>query len=223
MSPDVPDLIRAKYVSDYLNAGLLGVEVRSEGKEFGSLEMMIDGSGSMQGDWEVYAKAIAIGLAKVLNRDALNNREYILNTFGSGKQDGFYTVKSTDDWKEHFKWAELMFGGGTDFDYALIRAMKDIKDMPYGTDLAFITDGQCDVSERVKDAWRKFKEETGARLLYIDISGYNNPELKKLSDMYMRVEVRGGNIDIVADDIAAKLAENMETSRLNRMNVESDT
>lgn len=223
MSPDVPKLIHVKYVTDFLGAGLLGVEVRSEGKEFGSLYMMVDGSGSMDGDLEVYAKAIALGLAKALNRDSLNNREYTLTTFGDGNNEGYFTVKSTEDWKAHFNWARLMQGGGTDFDSAIIKAINDIKDMPEGTDLAFITDGQCRLSDRVIREWKEFKEETGTRLLYVDVSGYENDTLKRLADMYLRVSVRDGNMSIIADDIASKLAENMESSRLNRMNVESDT
>lgn len=222
MSPDIPPAIHALYASDFIGAGLLGVEVRSEGKEFGSLHMEVDGSGSMSGDTEIYAKAIALGLAKALNRDSLNNREYVLSTFSSGG-DRFFTVKSDEDWKAHFEWASKMQGGGTDFDYAFRHAMKSIKDMPEGTDLVFITDGECQMSPEVVKQWKKFQSETGTRLLYVDVSGgYGNAELKKLCDMYLQVKMDGENIDFIASDIASKLAENMEKSRLDRMDDEGE-
>ena len=55
------------------------------------------------------------------------------------------------------------------------------------------------------------------------MSGYENKELKKLSDMYMQVSVHDGELSVLADDIASKLAENMESSRLDKLNIESDT
>jgi uncharacterized protein with von Willebrand factor type A (vWA) domain len=222
LSPNVPPLIHAKYVTDYLESGLLGVEMRAEGKEFGSLYIMVDGSGSMEGELEVHAKAVALGLAKALNRDSLNNREYTLTTFGS-TNDRFFTVKSTEGWNEHFTWATLQQNGGTDFDTAFMKAIKDIKDMPEGTDLVFITDGSCNLSPNVIGRWKEFKEQTGTRLLYVDVSGYENHVLKELADLYLRVDINNGDMNIFADGIASKLAENMESSRLNRMNVESDT
>lgn len=221
LSPDVPPLIHVKYATDYLGAGLLGVEIRAEGKEFGSLYIMVDGSGSMEGELEVHAKAVAIGLAKALNRDSLNNREYTLTTFGASG-DKFFSVNSTESWAEHYAWATKMQNGGTDFDSAFFKAIKDIKLMPEGTDFVFITDGQCQLSDHVKSAWNTFKSETGTRLLYVDVSGYDNPTLKKLSDLYLRVDVRDGNMDIIASDIASKLAENMESSRLNKTGAEGD-
>ncbi len=222
MSPDVPPAIHALYASDFIGAGLLGVEVRSEGKEFGSLHMEVDGSGSMSGETEIYAKAIAIGLAKALNRDTLNNREYVLSTFSSGG-DSFFTVTSDDDWKAHFEWASKMQGGGTDFDYAFKHAMKSIKDMPEGTDLVFITDGECDLSRDTIQKWKQFKSETGTRLLYVDVSGGSvNVTLRNLCDLYLKVEMKGEDMDIIATDIADKLAENMEKSRLDRMGDEGD-
>jgi hypothetical protein len=71
--------------------------------------------------------------------------------------------------------------------------------------------------------WKEFKEQTGTRLLYVDVSGYENHVLKELADLYLRVDINNGDMNIFADGIASKLAENMESSRLNRMNVESDT
>lgn len=215
MSPDVPDLIRAKYKSDYLEAGLLGVDVRSEGKDFGSIYEMVDGSGSMDGTMEVHAKAIALGLAKALNQDTLNNREYSLNTFGSAG-DGFFSTNSKEDWKSQVEWARRQQGGGTDFDYAFNKAIRDIKEMPEGTDFVFITDGSCRLSEPMIRRWKEFREQTGTRLLYVDVSGQENREIKKLCDLYIRVDFSKGSIDFVADDIASKLAGNMETSRLDK-------
>lgn len=217
MSPDVPPAIHALYASDYIGAGLLGVEVRSEGKEFGSLCMEIDGSGSMSGDTEVYAKAIALGLAKAMNKDVLNKREYILNTFSSGG-DNIFTVRSNEDWKAHFDWASKMQGGGTDFDSAFSHAMRQIRDMPDGTDLAFITDGECDLSTSMVREWKQFKEEHGTRLLYVDVSGgYHNEKLERLCDLYIKVNMNGEDMDFIATSIADKLAENMEKSRLDKM------
>lgn len=216
MSPDVPQLIRAKYKTDYLEAGLLGVEIRADAKDFGSVYVMVDGSGSMDGSLEIYAKAIAMGLVKALHQDTLNNRVYRLNTFGGGEGDNFYTTNSEEDWKSHFEWASLQQGGGTDFDWAFKRSIKDIAKMPEGTDLVFITDGSCSLSKSVMNQWIKFRQNTGTRLLYVDISGGNNQQIREICDLYILVDFSKDKIETIANDIASSLASNMEQARLEK-------
>ena len=220
MSPEVPQLIHTRYMTDFLSHGLLGFEARAEGKEFGSIYVMVDGSGSMNptaGGFEIQAKAIALGLARAMQKDKLSDKKYTLCTFGSWR-DPFFYVNSDDNMVEHFAWAEKFQNGGTNFDNAFDEAIKRMKDMPDGTDLVFITDGECTLGLDYQRKWRNYKNETNARLLYVDVSGHDNSSLRSISDVYMLVTFdKDGNMDMVAENIADSLATSIERARLSKL------
>ncbi|OFY38268.1 MAG: hypothetical protein A2Z69_02385 [Bacteroidetes bacterium RBG_13_44_24] len=119
---------------------------------------------------------------------------------------------------EHFAWAEKFQNGGTNFDNAFDEAIKRMKDMPDGTDLVFITDGECMLGIDYQRKWRNYKNETNARLLYVDVSGHDNSSLRSISDVYMLVTFdKDGNMDMVAENIADSLATSIERARLSKL------
>ena len=62
-------LVAAQKKIALFGEGLLGIVPRNEGRKEGNLEIMVDGSGSMCGQNEIFAKAAALGIAKALRDD----------------------------------------------------------------------------------------------------------------------------------------------------------
>lgn len=133
-----------------------------------------DGSGSMHGDNEVWAKACGLALKQIA---FMQKREFYGIHFGSPGQyatydfdldgsvvfdyprDKMHEELNMIDGTVHF--AELFFNGGTDFHTPLSVALDKLRaqyDKFGGVkgDIVFCTDGMC----QVQDEWlREFKEE----------------------------------------------------------------
>jgi uncharacterized protein with von Willebrand factor type A (vWA) domain len=83
--------------------------------------------------------------------------------------------------------AELFYGGGTDFQTPLDAAAKVLQaehdqDGTTRGDIVLITDGACDVSEDWMRAWNDRKHHLGFRVFGIAIGTSPGPVLTALSD-----------------------------------------
>lgn len=145
-----------------LDGELLQFALRDRMKESkGPIVACIDNSGSMSGESEIWAKAVALGLLEICT---LQRRNFVGIHFGSASETrvfdftlGKYSVFDVIDF------AEFFFGGGTDFERPLDLAAKVIDDDMPKADIIMITDGICDVSDKWnKDfmAWRDEAEVT---------------------------------------------------------------
>lgn len=206
-SPTSPMLFRLTKVSRYLSTGLTGWAKKSEGKAEGSFHAEVDGSGSMGGEAEVVAKAIALGMAQALRADKEANRHYTLATFGT-QGERRLSVNDKQDWKEHIEWAEYMPGGGTDFDHALNSAMNNMEKMMQhgqrGVDLVFLTDGWANLNQSTKKRWLKFKADHDSRMFYINIGNGQNKEIEELADLF--VSIRGAReLEERGDEIVTQI------------------
>jgi uncharacterized protein with von Willebrand factor type A (vWA) domain len=105
-------------------------------------------------------------------------RDFRLAAFSSAG-DPLITVDAEEarrDPEALLRWASASYGGGTDFDRPLRAGMAWIRGRPMA-DLLFISDGEARPSERAAAEWRRFREATGARLLYIPVArGYGAME-----------------------------------------------
>lgn len=206
----MPPILKTQKILNYTAHGLPGYIQKSEGKISGNFRAMVDGSGSMCGQNEEMAKAIALGVAYAVREDKQSDRHYKLTTFGD-RDDDFVSVDDTQDWKEHVEWASIMPAGGTDFDSAFQRAIDEIRHSPYrGEDLLFITDGYAHMSDRMEQAWRELKEEKGSKLLYIGIGGSVNEDVKALSDLYVQVN----NLDDIGEELVVQISQHIIKSEL---------
>lgn len=131
-----------------------------------------DGSGSMYGDREVWAKAVGLALLQVSHSQKRgfygihfgSPGEYMTFEFApDGSVDTFHkgAKKHLSKLDGTILFAETFFNGGTDFHTPLTVALDRLRAQYEATgavkaDIVFVTDGQCSVS----DDWMKaFKEE----------------------------------------------------------------
>lgn len=209
-----PHIIRTQQVIDWANQGLLGWIDESEGKTQGSFVAYVDGSGSMEGDRILTAKAIAFGLAKTLHDDSLEQRTYVIKTFGS-EDDGFIEIDETSNMEEIARWSSMFFNGGTEFDYCFSDCLKVMETLEkreiLGTDLIFMTDGESQLSKKNIKKWDEFSKRTGSRMIFVHItdkdgSSYGRQairDMKRMCDLYIKIKPKDfiKNSDAVINQI----------------------
>lgn len=187
LSPDIPVALRSLQMGALVDDGLLGIIKAVETKQEGDMVIMVDGSGSMQGDREYTAKAITLGITSAA---AENGQHYTIKTFGDGNELTDAITEETDQVMK-LKWATFLFGGGTDFDMALndaIRIVRNLED-PTAADIVMITDGMSQIEPRTANALKSLKQETGTRLIVMLVdTGYGG--IDKAADATIMVNSR---------------------------------
>lgn len=190
-----PDLLRKSTMIDLANHGLLSFELSGDGTEAGPFVAAVDVSGSMLGEREITAKAVALGIAQVAQQE---QRPYHLFSFSSN-HDQTIDVSSADGWEQHIAWAEGTINGGTSFDLALLRSMHLLRSMGEvgkAADVLFLSDGEAEVSPQVAQQWQAFKDATGCRLLYVAVARTGYDSIEKLADTVFSVS----DLDIATGD-----------------------
>ena len=122
-------------------------------KGYGDIVVCIDESSSMAGDPIAWAKATALVLLEFATQ---NGRNCAMVRFTSDDQPvthifvkGKYTVDDV------FDFAESFLCGGTDFETPLTQAVALIEEEGFeNADVMFITDGECEISEKFADTFR---------------------------------------------------------------------
>lgn len=136
--------------------------------ERGPMVVCLDGSGSMQGSKELWAKAVALTLMEIARRE---KRRCLALIFSSGdplhevellSQSSRRGQRAAVREQEVFRFAEHFPGGGTDFQQPLTRALDAVASGNYRRgDIIFITDGEAAVTdalvERIQEARKKHR------------------------------------------------------------------
>ncbi|MGC9025696.1 MAG: vWA domain-containing protein [Chloroflexia bacterium] len=204
LSPSAPAPLRARKAAEWASDGLLGIVRRGEAREGGPFLAAVDVSGSMAGAREETAKAIALALAMVARDEG---RDFCLVAFSSAG-DPLVRLTAEEagrDPQALLEWAAATYGGGTDFDVPIRAAMDWIGPRPEA-DCVFISDGEARPSEETAAAWKRFAQETGARLLYVPVAtGYG--AMEKLAD---RVLPASELIESEADRVAREVGRWMK-------------
>lgn len=188
MNDPVMDVV---FFNKYMEQNLLQYKLRGTEKVAkGGIIWCEDGSGSMSGDPEVWAKAVGLSLYQIAK---LQKREFYGIHFGSVGEimtfdfhtdvgDGVdvelygkpYRAKQEDT--GHYdtldgviKFAETFFGGGTDFVTPLSKALDKLKDQherydAVKGDIVFCTDGICGVPEEWLTNFKAEQERLGFRV-----------------------------------------------------------
>jgi uncharacterized protein with von Willebrand factor type A (vWA) domain len=197
------DFLRRYQERQLMQYKLRGVEKVARGDIF----FCEDGSGSMGGDREVWAKAVGLALQQIAYKQQRSftgvhfgsPNEYV--TFEFDKQTGGAWVEGMGgsygnkqeyprEWYERIEavmfFAELFFNSGTDFVTPLTVCLEKLQAQyaEFGAvkgDIVFVTDGMCGVD----DSWMKeFKAEQarlGFRVWGIIIDGM--PESQPLNEI----------------------------------------
>ncbi len=158
----------------------------------GPLIVCLDGSSSMAGEKEVWAKAVTLTMHQIALKQrrkmrviSFSSRGAPLDIFDLGQ--GLAPENRTRtimDLAEHFP------GGGTDFEQPLQAALEFTDESAFKRgDIVLITDGEC----QVKDEWAKwFKQTKKSRGVFlfailVDVDTNSEDQLKTLSDKVARV------------------------------------
>ncbi|MGB9846717.1 MAG: VWA domain-containing protein, partial [Desulfotomaculales bacterium] len=141
LSPLAPPALRAKKAAEWATDGLPGIVRKGEAKEDGPFFVAVDVSGSMSGSREIFAKAVALALARIAGDEG---RDYYLASFSSANDKMVIVTReqAKNDPASLMRWASATYGGGTSFDVPLAAAMDWIA-LREGADLVFISDGEA--------------------------------------------------------------------------------
>lgn len=164
------------------NAGeLLQYELKgTEPVMRGGIIMCIDGSGSMSGEPEVWAKGMALATLHVARKQG---RSFYGIHFGSVNELARFDFRDTNDInvEKVMDFASHFFCGGTDFHTPLSAAVdilqEEYNSLGYVTgDIVFVTDGECGVSEEWLKEFKEKQEELGFRVFGIAINTSDRAE-----------------------------------------------
>jgi uncharacterized protein with von Willebrand factor type A (vWA) domain len=176
------------------NRELLQYKTEGEAKVgLGSIILLEDGSGSMSGDRELFAKAFGGGLAHIAYDQ---NRAFHAIHFGSAHQmrEFAFPDRSAFTPQAMMEFYETFFNGGTEFTTPLSRALQILQEQHRSTgnvkgDIVMITDGECVVPDQWLSEFKAEQERLGFHVFGIRIKAhsyyggsYGKDTLEKICD-----------------------------------------
>lgn len=177
------DFARRFVDNELLLYSLRGIEEKGKGP----VVVCLDGSSSMMGDKEIWAKALTLTLLEIARRQrrmfrvlCFSSAETPLQTFDLNPRERYSVDTGTV-----MKLAEYFPGGGTDFETPLNAALDCLRQARFKRgDIVFITDGECQVSPEWANNFRADKEAMGFSLfsILIDVGSNSLGPLKEFSD-----------------------------------------
>jgi uncharacterized protein with von Willebrand factor type A (vWA) domain len=193
------DFLRRLVEADLLEYQLQGAAER------GPMVICLDGSGSMSGSKELWAKAVALTLMEIARRQ---KRRALALIFSSGhdlfevellgsRAKGGGRPEVLDE--EVLRFAEHFPGGGTSFEEPLRRALEAVATRTYRRgDIVFITDGEAQVTDGlVREVERgRQKHRFRIRGVLVDVQHSRGDTLERFCDDVRKVT------DLTADSLA---------------------
>lgn len=189
----------------YLEGTLLNYKLRgTEKANRGAIVCLLDNSGSMYGDREIWGKGVAMALLEIAKRE---RRDFYGIHFGSGSWGGrppelmeWYFKKGEVKLEDALDYAEFFFNGGTDFEAPISRAVEVLEDQfrqdgATKGDIVMITDGECAVSPEWLTRFLNAKHQMDFRL-YGCLIGHYGHVLDELSDKMFTIQdiTSGGDV-----------------------------
>lgn len=175
----------------YLEGTLLNYELRgTEKANRGAIICLLDNSGSMMGEREIWGKGVAMALLEIAKRE---RRDFYGIHFGSRNEHAeWFFPKGEVDLKDALDYAEYFFAGGTDFESPISRAVEVLEDQfneegSIKGDIVMITDGECAVSPEWVTRFFNAKRQLDFRL-YGCLIGWSSRVLDQLSDKMFTIQ-----------------------------------
>jgi uncharacterized protein with von Willebrand factor type A (vWA) domain len=197
------DFLRRLHEGRLLAYRLRGVDERGRGP----MVVCLDGSSSMAGEKELWAKAVALTLLEIARR-----QRRLFRVIGFSSRDVPLFVLDLNPREHHrvqeeraFDLAEHFPGGGTDFEMPLDAAVRTLSEARYRRgDVVLITDGECRVSPEWLEGFRAEKQRLDFTLfsVLIDVGASTTETLRALSD---RVTSVSRLTDDAAKDVFLRL------------------
>ena len=202
-----PDL-EVLFTKDLLEKQLLQYEYKgTEKKSKGPIVCCIDGSGSMGGSREIWAKAVALGLLDIAKGQ---KRSFVAIHFDSTRdpkklhQNRFPKTQPVA-FENVVNMAEYFPGGGTLFEPALDLSREIImEDEDFSkADIIFITDGQSVVRDDWLEEYLQWKHEKNINIYSVLIDNYFNTDasINEFSDEIIKLS----DLEKNKDDAAAEI------------------
>jgi len=149
----------------------------------GPVYVLVDKSGSMEGEKIKWAKILILAL---LNKSLKEKREFYIRFFDSQPHGLRYLSKKPKmkDVTSLFEYiARMKNAGGTDISRALVTALRDlIEKRIQHASIVLVTDGIDRITERTL---REALKKTSSRLITVMIKG-DNESLKRISTIYLK-------------------------------------
>jgi len=183
-------ILKLDFLRRFSEKQLLQYALREkEGKGKGPIVCCLDLSGSMYGEKEIWAKAVALATLELAVKE---NRSYEIILFSEEvKMVRDFDRKHTPDIQNIIEIAEANYGGGTDFEGPLKHAIITInaikEEEKKKADILFITDGEADISPGFEEWFNEFKDKTNTKVISVQIGG-STYTLEKFSDKIIEVE-----------------------------------
>lgn len=172
LRPDFP-VLQAQKFGEFADRGLIGMVEGDSTEHEGDLIIAVDESGSMQGDRQIRAKALALGIAQAAKETTGQN----FNLFGfDDRVLDTEPITQEADWQALIQWAARCSGGGTSFDNALEHALDildSLQERAENADLCIITDGEADCHPPVARRYLEARERYGCRLILLNVNSPN--------------------------------------------------
>jgi uncharacterized protein with von Willebrand factor type A (vWA) domain len=181
-------VLRKDFTRRFIEGELLLYSLRGiEEKGKGPVVVCLDGSSSMMGDKEVWAKALTLTLLEIARRQRRLFRSICFSSADTPLQilDLNPRERYEVEMGKVMELAEYFPGGGTDFETPLNAARECIQQSRFKRgDIVFITDGECQVQPDWAEQFRADKEEMGFSLfsILIDVGSSSLGTLKEFSD-----------------------------------------
>jgi len=180
--------LRKDFSRRFIEGGLLLYSLRGiEEKGRGPVVVCLDGSSSMMGDKEVWAKALTLTLLEIARRQRRLFRSICFSSADTPLQifDLNPRERYEVEMNKVMELAEYFPGGGTDFEKPLDAARDCLRQSRFKRgDIIFITDGECQVHPEWVERFCTDKKELGFSLfsILIDVGSSSLGPLKAFSD-----------------------------------------
>ena len=158
------DITKGDFYRRMSEHGLLQYSKESnKQKNKGPIIVCVDTSGSMQGDEEIWSKALTVGILEVAQ---MHKRDFACIIYSSHADNPIVIKKDEIAPQKIIDCAERFHNGGTSFEAPLNEALELIKDSTFkNADIVFITDGDCYVSDNFSRKFKQIKEDKDFRTL----------------------------------------------------------
>jgi len=146
----------------------------NEAKKRGPIVVLLDCSGSMEGQRDIWSKALAIAM---LNVATTERRPFAAITYDGDWRNVYAVDRSSANSAERVRnTAELLNeradGHSTDWERPLRKAWDVMEDEDFAkADVVMLTDGSCRVSDEFKREWSEWREARGVTAFGFCIDG----------------------------------------------------
>lgn len=181
-------VLRKDFYRRFYEGQLLQYQLRGEEKlAKGAVIVCEDGSGSMSGEREIWAKAVCLTFLQIAKSQ---NRSFYGLHFGGPRTLREFDFRDTSkiSVEQVIDFASTFFGGGTDFHTPLARSLDILREEFDATgkvsaDIVFVTDGQCGLNEKFIEEFKAEQERMQFRVYGVIIDGHPDSEpLKTICD-----------------------------------------